>query len=139
MAGHRNRRLAAVLASAAAGALVVLAVVRIGRNDSPTGSERAAVRAREACTTMRIFVEQVEADAGARRVLELLDSAMKSAEGAADADPAWRPLAGGIQAVHLAVEEDDPEAARVGLDVVAASCERAELPIDRQPIGSPSG
>lgn len=144
MAERRSRLIVAMVAAAAGGVLVVLAVFLLsgifpGGSSSPVDQAGSARSAREACRTVRLFLELVRTDAAAHRVLDLLDSAVNAATAAADRDPAWRPLAGGVQAVRLALDEDDPEAARVGLAVVAANCERAGVPIDRAPVRFPSG
>lgn len=112
---------------AAAAAAVVVAVLLV-RDRSPDPGEGRALAAR-ACSSMREVRDLVAADAAAPAVFAAMDRARDASDDAAERDPAWLPLASGIRAVRLALDEDDPEAAAIGIRVVATHCARAGAPI----------
>lgn len=119
----RRRWIVLGLLIAAIGATAALAFILRGENGSATG--QGLVLAKRACSEMGVVIDQVTRNERSDRVLKSLGSAAAAASSAADRDPLWRPLAGAVDAVRLALEEDDPDAARVGLSVVAAQCDRA--------------
>lgn len=119
---HRWLVLGVVAAVAIATAIVVVS----RRRD---GDDSGLELAQRACSEMQVILEQVSRDERSDRVRISLDSAVMSANRAARRDPLWRPLAGAAAAVRFAIDEDDAEAARVGLSVAAAQCERAGSPL----------
>lgn len=123
-------RLTLIVAAVAVSTVVAAAVLLARSSRPPTGEmERALGLATQACRTVGVFRQQVAANARADRVFALLDGATASAKKAAARDPAWVPLAGGIQAVRLALDKDDAHAARLGMAVVATNCARTEAPL----------
>lgn len=115
-----------VLAATAAG-LVLLASTDDDRRQTPRQLDipRAEQQARAACAAFDTFERQVKQNAPSRTVLATLSDARRRATDAADRDPRWRSLAGGADALGVALRTDNAAAARVGIDVVRAQC--AEL------------
>jgi hypothetical protein len=111
-------RLVAVVVLLALLATVAVVLVRPGA--TPTPAEDAA----DSCTKAERFERLVEDNASAEQVLEVLGEAERKAASAADRDPVWLALSGGLQSVRIALNADDARAARVGIDVVRAECRR---------------
>lgn len=89
--------------------------------------------ARDACSDLGSVVEDVTEDESFDRILSTVRNAETASNRATARDPLWRPLAGAAAAVRHALQEDDPQAATVGLRVAAAECDRAGTPIDFEP------
>lgn len=114
-------------------AVAVAIVVFVQRNKpDATNIEIARSSARAACTDLAEVVRQVAEDESFERVLETIQAASSSSNKAAALDPLWRPLAGAVGAVRVALEEDDPHAAAVGLRVADGECARAGVPLKHE-------
>lgn len=120
-------------------ALVVALVVTLGvalaissRGQPPERSSAAGVTAtdirlaerdgRAACAHYATALRLIDDNGSADAVRSALTAAVERANDAAERDPAWRPLSSGLGAVRVAVERDDPDAARLGVRVVRAAC-----------------
>lgn len=113
-----------VVAAVTAVALVALVLLPIiGSNDS---SDPALERARRACEEVEAFERGIEKNDPAEKVLESLSEAEVHAKRAASLDTAWVSLHGGIQSLRLALSEDDPQAAQVGISVVRTECMKTD-------------
>lgn len=99
-------------------ALVLLPI--IGSNSSNTALERA----RRACEEVDAFEKGIAKNDPAEEVLKSLSEAETHARRAASLDTAWVPLLGGIQSLQVALNEDDPQAAQVGISVVRTECRK---------------
>jgi hypothetical protein len=71
---------------------------------------------------MELVVSDVRANARKDRIDRELARATSESERAADLDPAWRPLAGGIASVAKGLNDNDGAAAGIGIQVVRADC-----------------
>lgn len=81
-----------------------------------------ATAASQACARATEF-EQLVARNGLRPQLEsLLRDAVAAARSAAHRDVTYIRLQSGLEALEVALANDDPQAARVGIDVVRAEC-----------------
>lgn len=111
------------------------------RSGSAVDIARGEALARESCAAFSDAERLIRANESSDDVLASTDRARDKAEAAAEVDPLWRPLAGGTAAVDVALREDDPRAARVGVDVVRAECERltGASPSTSPPGSSPGG
>ncbi|MCA1711927.1 MAG: hypothetical protein LC789_09990, partial [Actinobacteria bacterium] len=78
------------------------------------------------------FAALVARNATVDEVFAAIDAADAAADEAAAADPKWIALAGATGAIRLALQNDDPDAARVGARSARAGCERvgAEIHTD---------
>ena len=119
--------LAAVLVVAAAGAGAFLLLRDADDEHSPSkrfqfDPAAADVAARRACQSFGRFEDLVERNASSKDVFAALDEAKAQAELAAEANPRWRSLAGGTDALRLGFKEDDAGATRAGVDVVRGQC-----------------
>lgn len=86
---------------------------------------RAEREGRSACAGFDRVVALIRQNDDADDVLATLSRAVGDASAAAARDPAWRPLASGLQAVKASLERDDPRAADVGVRVARAACDDA--------------
>lgn len=82
--------------------------------------------ARTACRHLATFEQLVVDNARSDRVKDELRLADEAATAAVEADPRWRSLASGTDALEVAIDDDDAAAARVGIDVVRAQCQTLE-------------
>jgi hypothetical protein len=114
--------LAAVLGGIGAVAALRVRGDHVARRPVPLDIPAAEQLARQACALATTFEDQVKANASSRQVLATADAMRASANDAADRDPRWRSLAGGTDALRLAMRKDDAAAARIGIDVVRAQC-----------------
>lgn len=92
----------------------------------PLDVARGERAARTACRHLAAFEQLVVDNARSDRVGDELRRADEAATTAVDADPRWRSLASGTDALVVAIEDDDAAAARVGIDVVRAQCQTLE-------------
>lgn len=106
----------ALVVVAAAVSITVLYFARRARD------EPALREAKRACLKLEEFQRGVNENDSAERVLADLTEAEKSAKRAADQDQLWIPLLGGVQSIRIALDEDDPAAARVGIVVSRTEC-----------------
>lgn len=83
----------------------------------------AARDARKACQFFDEAVQLVRENGRTDQVMSSLGRAVRWASHAANRDPAWRGLLGGLQAVRASLERDDPRAADVGMRVVVSGCQ----------------
>lgn len=136
----RRRLLLAAAVVAAAGVIVAMQLVPARRGDSSADPDPGVTAADiatgkrdadKACDRFARALGQIEENDSADAVLMSLREAVSAGARAADHDPAWRPLASGLQAVQASLERNDPRAARIGVRVVRSACERpAEEPPD---------
>jgi hypothetical protein len=82
------------------------------------------LEARKACKSLSLFEQGIERKSGANEVLRNLAEAEKHGKLAANRDPQWVPLLGGIQSVRVALNEDDAQAAQVGIGVTRTECQK---------------
>ena len=104
---------------------IVGATVLVGGNDRRTveiDEPAAAVRAGEACDRFDALLRLVERDGPAPEATRLLDAMAEAGTDASRLDPRWTQLASGMHALRLGFQEDDPEATRIGVDLVRAGC-----------------
>ena len=133
-ASRRTRLLFLVVGAVVLATVVAVAVMIIGRGASsdrpsaPIDPVAGAVAATEACDAFEQFVEAVRRDRSSGEIQEALSAAVALGEEAARQDPRWVALAGGLESVEVALEEDSARAARVGTDVVYANCALARRP-----------
>lgn len=118
----RRRRALAALVVVALLALAGTLLTQQSRPEVPRDPAAALAAARFACAQVPHFEELVDANASADRVREVLGLAVQGAKDAADRDQRWVALLGGLQSLQVALERDDPRAARVGIDVVRTEC-----------------
>ena len=124
---RRRTRVAVLLAVlVAAGGIGIAAVLpaREPAEPEPVTQAEAVTAARASCDAVADFEQLVEANADIDRVKDALGAAERQAERAARGDALYLALSGGVQSVRLALDADDPRAARVGIDVVRAECRR---------------
>lgn len=114
-----SRRLliaAVVLAGAAAGGAFVLLADDDAGDTSPRGHALAA------CDAAADFDAAVrrndDVDTVRRRLAKARDEARQAEEG----NSLYVGLASGIEALHIAIENNDAQAARVGVEVVRTEC-----------------
>lgn len=102
------------------------AVVRSSGDDADARPKltrvEADLAAARACRAFDRFEQLVEDNASGNKVYDAIDEAKESAEQAADANPRWRSLASGTDAVRVGFRNDDAGAARLGIDIVRAQC-----------------
>ncbi|MEO6204215.1 MAG: hypothetical protein ABIO67_02360 [Mycobacteriales bacterium] len=121
----RRRRALAALFVVALFALAGALLMQQSRPEVPRDPAVALVAAKVACAQVARFEALVDANASADRVREVLGMAVQGAREAADRDQRWVALLGGLQSLQVALDKDDPRAARVGIDVVRAECSAA--------------
>ena len=135
--GPRWLFVAAGLIAAAIFGVVGFATVGGPPGPAHPGGPAEVVAARphalEACRQVGLLLADLRANARRDRVDRDLATATSEAETAAALDPGWRPLAGGIEAVAKGLNDNDPNAAGTGMDVVRAGCPDIPSP----PAGSP--
>lgn len=85
----------------------------------PTGFVLAGGGPPAPCARVTAFVEAVRRNASRDDAFEALDDATDAAR----SDPRWLQLASGLQALRVALEADDADAARTGIDTVRAACD----------------
>jgi type II secretory pathway component PulM len=118
----RKRQIIVLVAAVTAIALVALVLVPIIASDE--SSDTALDQARQSCGEVEEFERGVEENDPAEEVLKILEEAEKHAERAASLDTAWIPLVGGIQSIRVALNEDDAQAAQVGINVTRIECRK---------------
>lgn len=109
-----------------AGAVVAYLLLR---GDGTVGApavtpEEAGAAAATACAQMQRFEELLTQNAPITDVRDTLREAERMARRAAQGDPLWLALSGGISSVRIAVEANDERVARTGIDVVRTECRR---------------
>lgn len=88
-----------------------------------TGSDdRSRALAVESCGLVDDFRGLVEDNGSAEEARAVLREATELATQAAASEPRWRPLAGATQALEVAIERDDRDAARIGIIVARSEC-----------------
>lgn len=118
----RRRLLALGLVTLATGLVAVAMLVSSG-DDAPTlDPAAAAVEAARACRLVTDVERRIEADAAGDTILSDLRRAERTARSAAEHDPRWLPLSGGVSALRIGLEHDQPRSARTGIGVVRAEC-----------------
>jgi hypothetical protein len=111
--------------------LLAVVVVLLVRDDgepepvAPVSRSEAARLAREACAGFDRFEDLVDDNADSDTVFDQLDAARESARQAATGDPAWLDLSGALEAMEIALSDNDPGAARIAVDVTHTACARA--------------
>jgi hypothetical protein len=105
-----------------AGLLVTAGVVAWRVVDGP--SEPAANRALAACAAADRFEASVKGNADIDTVNRHLDAARRNAREAEQDNSRYTGLASGIEALRIALDTDDAQAARIGIDVVRDECAR---------------
>lgn len=100
--------------------LATVAVVLVQPRVTRTAADDAAA----SCEDAERFQQLVEKNASVDEVLDALGDAEEKAAKAADRDPVWLALSGGLQSIRIALNADDADAARVGISVVRAECRR---------------
>lgn len=83
--------------------------------------DRSRALAVESCGLVERFRGLVENNGSAEEARAVLREAAERATQAAS-EPRWRPLAGATQALELAIERDDRDAARMGIIVASSEC-----------------
>jgi len=91
---------------------------------SPRAEPSPAQNAAASCQDAERFQALVADNAPINDVLDVLGDAERKAESAADRDPRWLALAGGLQSIRIALNADDAAAATVGISVVRTECRR---------------
>ena len=119
------RALAVALGIVIIAGILALAVARIPPSRETIDDNRAAVdAARRACAHVDEFATLVARNATADEVFAKLDAADDAADEAAALDPYWIALAGATGAMRIALDNDDPAAARVAAGTARAECAR---------------
>jgi len=124
----RNRRrvlLLVVTLALVTAAVIAYALLRPDHRlepPPPLDIPAAEQKARAACAGLVTFERQVDENARGNAVLGTVDQIRRDATSAADQDARWRSLAGGADALRLAIRTNDGPAARVGIDVLRAQC-----------------
>ena len=111
-----------------AGFLTLAVVNRPASQEDFDAIRRAVDAAIRACEHIDEFAALVARNAEVDEVFAALDAADDAADEAAALDPHWIALAGATGAIRIALENDDPEAARVGAGTARAECERVRAP-----------
>jgi len=112
----RRGALVGVAAVLVAGA-VVLFLLHGG-----SGSSSARGHALKACTAAARFEKAVRRNADLDTVNSSLDAARRQAHDAEQGNSLYTGLASGLEALRVAIDHNDPQAARVGIDVVHTEC-----------------
>lgn len=137
---HRSRRdkpmhqrrwanlVALAIVAAAAVATVTFVVTRSDGGDSgrvapiELDEEGGREDAVAACSAVVELIRQVRGNRPAEVVLDQAKEADELAARASRLDPVWTPLAGAVAAIRVGLEEDDPDAIRLGLQIVREAC-----------------
>ncbi len=101
-----------------------LLLARTLNRDAALTPEQARSAAARACEQVRLVEQLVGANADTDQVFAALEIAEREAGAAAEGDPRWLGLSGGVQSLAIAFRADDPRVARTGIDVVRAECSR---------------
>ena len=110
------------LAAVACAAFLVLRDDAAQREHVPPA--QAGPAAAVACAHVQRFEELLAENAPITQVRDVLREAERSARRAAQGDPTWLALSGGVSSLRIAVEADDERVARTGIDVVRTECRR---------------
>jgi hypothetical protein len=118
--------LAAIAVAAVLVAVLVVVVRRPTHAQPPTGStgvERTAFAdAETACRHMRSLESLVRSNGSADAARKHVRLGEAAARDAAQGDARWVALSGAVMALRVAILEDDPQAAAVGIRSVHAEC-----------------
>lgn len=87
----------------------------------PRGDEPSSAAA-SSCAHVRATESLIRANALSDRVFAELRSAVDASARAAEEDPVWVRLASGVQTLEYSLRNDDPDASRVGLELVRSIC-----------------
>jgi hypothetical protein len=117
-----SRRLLTVAAVVIAAAGLAAALLVVTDDDPQPRSAAGQEDARRACRIVADIERRVVANAAAQSIMADLERAEDLARDAAQADPAWIPLSGGVSALRIAFQEDSARSARTGIDVVRSEC-----------------
>ena len=92
------------------------------------GPQTPAELAHRTCVLMRSVESDVQHNRSAQSVRHKLAVADDLATRASAGDQRWLSLAGAVQAMHVAIETDSPDAALIGVEVVNDVCGRVLSP-----------
>jgi hypothetical protein len=87
-------------------------------------ADPSLAEARKACNILSQFEEGVRKNYRAQEVLRTLGDAERHGKLAAGIDAKWVPLVGGIQSIRIALNNDNPQAAQVGIAVTRTECKK---------------
>jgi hypothetical protein len=109
----------AVLAAVAAVAVVVVAGLFVLRSgDEPTPREHAV----RSCAAADRFDKAVRRNADIDTVNRALDTALGEAQAAEKGNSLYVGLTSGLVSLRVAIDHNDAQAARIGIDVVRTEC-----------------
>ena len=114
----------AVVVLVAVAGLVVYLLARRPSEPADVSPQQARVAADATCAAMTTFEDLVRRNARVDEVREVLERAEKQADRAARGDAVFLGLSGGVKSVRIALDGNDGRAARVGIGVVRAECDR---------------
>jgi hypothetical protein len=123
----RRGAVGVVLAALGLAGVIVAAVLVLRSGPSPTPRDNA----RKACDSAAKFEREVKRNADVDTVNRHLNRARRQAHLAEEADSQYVGLASGLEALRIAIDRNDAQAAKVGIAVVRDECGVVRAPPSR--------